>query len=77
MIVDITQMKNGQGGVIVGIEGGMGFRRKMYSLGLREGMKIEKVSAMMWKGPQTVRFGNIQIALGFGMARRVKVEVKE
>jgi ferrous iron transport protein A len=45
-------------------------------MGLRPEKKITKVSSHFWRGPQTVEVGNIQIAVGFGMAKSILVEVK-
>ena len=76
MIVDLTQMKPGETGIVKEIQGGHGLVRKLQSMGLRPGKKITKVSSHFWRGPQTVEVGNIQIAVGFGMAKSILVEVK-
>ena len=62
MIVDLTQLKNGESGIITGLEGGFEFRRRIEKLGIREGKKITKTSAHFWRGPQTIRIGNITVA---------------
>ncbi len=76
MIIDLTQIKPQEIGIVKEIQGGQGFVRKLQSMGVRPGKKITKVSSHFWRGPQTVDVGNIQIAVGFGMARRILVEVK-
>ncbi len=76
MAIDLTQMQPGETGIVKEIQGGQGFIRKLQSMGLRPGKKIAKVSSHFWRGPQTVKIGNIQIAIGFGMARKISVEVK-
>lgn len=76
MLIDLTQMQPGETGIVEEIQGGHGFVRKLQSMGLRPGKKIIKVSSHFWRGPQTVEVNNIQIAIGFGMSRRILVEVQ-
>ena len=75
MTVDLTQMQPGETGIVKDIQGGQGFVRKLQSMGVRPQKKITKVSSHFWRGPQTVEVDNIQIAVGFGMAKRILVEV--
>jgi len=76
MIVDLTQMQPGEAGIVKEIQGGQGFIRKLQSMGVRPEKKITKVSSHFWRGPQTVEVDNMQIAVGFGMAKKILVEVK-
>lgn len=76
MTIDLTQMQPGENGIIEEIHGGYGLIRKLQSMGMRQGKKITKVSSHFWRGPQTVEIGNLQIAIGFGMARRIMVKVE-
>jgi ferrous iron transport protein A len=71
----LAQMLAGQSGKIVGISGGYGLARKLDALGIREGKKIKKISEQWMRGPVLLQYGNTQIALGFGMATRVSVEI--
>lgn len=72
--INLTQMRSGEEGTIVAIQGGYGFRRQIESLGIRVGSKIRKISSQFMRGPVTVQIGNTQVALGFGMARKIIVE---
>ncbi|MDD5155841.1 MAG: FeoA family protein [Candidatus Omnitrophica bacterium] len=76
MSIDLIQMQPGETGIVKEIQGGHGFIRKLQSLGVRPGKKITKVSSHFWRGPQTVEVDNMQVAIGFGMAKRILVEVK-
>jgi len=76
MTVDLTQMQPGVTGIVKEIQGGQGLVRKLQSMGLRPGKKIAKVSSHFWRGPQTIEIDNSQIAIGFGMAKRILVEVQ-
>ena len=77
MFLGLTQLKSGQKGVIVQIQGGAGLIRRLESLGIRPGKKITKISAQFWRGPQIVSVDNSQVAIGFGMAGRILVEVQQ
>jgi len=46
-------------------------------LGIRPGKKITKISSMLMRGPVTVQAGHTQIAIGFGMANKIFVELEE
>jgi ferrous iron transport protein A len=76
MKLDLTQMQPGESGVITEIHGGHGFERKIQSMGIRPGKRIIKVSSHFWRGPQTIEIGNLQVAIGFGMAKKIFVQVE-
>lgn len=76
MKIDLTEMRPGESGVIADIEGGFGMTKRLQNMGVRPGKKITKVSSQLWRGPQTVQVDNTKIAIGFGMAKRVFVEVE-
>ena len=73
--INLIQMSIGGGGVVVEIRGGYGIQRRMYALGVRPGKRVVKVSSQLWRGPVTIRVDNFQVAIGFGMASRIIVEV--
>lgn len=75
--VPLTMLKAGQSGKIVQIQGGVGLINRLGALGVRPDERITKVSAMLMRGPVTVQVGRAQVAMGFGMAKRVIVEVVE
>lgn len=77
MILNLTQLKPGGTGVVVEIKGGHGLTRRLHNLGIREGRKITKLSAHFWRGPVTVKVDQTQVAIGFGMASKVSVRVKD
>ena len=75
-LIPLNKMRTGQSGTVVQIMGGPGLVRRLEALGIMAGRKVTKVSSMLFRGPVTVRTGHTQIALGFGMSRRVIVEVE-
>jgi Fe2+ transport system protein FeoA len=46
-------------------------------MGIRQGKKVTKVSAQFLRGPQTLKIDNLQFAIGFGMARKILIEVEK
>ena len=76
MLVDLTQVKPGETGLIKELRGGCDFARRIQSMGMREGKKLKKVSSHFWRGPQTVEVDNMRVAIGFGMAKKIFVEVE-
>ena len=77
MEIDLTQLKPGKHGTVIRVEGGYGATRRIHSMGIREGKKVTKMSSHFWGGPQVIRVGHSRVAMGFGMARKVIVEVEE
>jgi ferrous iron transport protein A len=75
MPVDLTQLKPGQTGTIVEMHGGHGFMSRMENMGIRTGKKVTKISSQFMRGPQTIKIDGMQFALGYGMARKIFVEV--
>jgi ferrous iron transport protein A len=73
----LPELKPGESGVIIDIRGGAGSVRHLESLGVRVGKRVTKISAQFFCGPQVIRVDNIRIALGFGMSRKIYVEVKK
>jgi len=74
--VTIRGMRPGQSGRVVEIQGGSGLANRLNSLGIRPGKRITKVSSMIMHGPVTVQVDRSQVAIGFGMAGKILVEVE-
>ena len=70
----LAGMQIGQSGVVVQIQGGHGLVNRLNSLGIRPGKRITKTSSMIMRGPVTIQVDRAQVAIGFGMARRIIVE---
>ena len=77
MVLNLTELKSGQTGTVIDMQGGAGFIRRLESMGIRPGKKITKISAQFFRGPQIVKVDNLQIAIGFGMARRILVLLED
>jgi len=73
--ISLRHMEAGQMGIVVDILGGHGLRRRLEAMGVRPGKKITKVSGQVFRGPVTLRVDHTQIAIGFGMANKIVVEI--
>jgi len=71
----LVEMRTGQTGTVVGVLGGHGSVRRLDALGIRPGRKVTKISSTLFRGPVTLRVDNAQVAVGFGMARKILVAV--
>lgn len=76
-IVSLVQMKIGISGKIVKIQGGTGISLKLENLGIKIGEEIKKVNQQAMHGPIVVVVGKSQVAVGFGMATKILLEVEE
>jgi ferrous iron transport protein A len=71
----LAQMKTGQTGTVVEVLGGHGLIRRLDALGIRPGKKVTKISSTLFHGPVTLKVNNAQVAVGFGMAKKIIIEV--
>jgi ferrous iron transport protein A len=71
----LAEMRTGQTGTVVGVLGGHGLIQRLDALGIRPGKKMTKLSSTLFRGPVTLRVNNSRVAVGFGMARKIIVEV--
>lgn len=69
-------MKRGETGIVTEIQGGMRAPERIQNMGIRIGKKIKKEEAHFWRGPQTILVDNFRVAVGFGMASKIMVEVE-
>jgi len=76
MLISLIDMKAGETGIVSDIQGGLGFTARIQSMGIRIGKEIKKTGAHFWRGPQTVVIDNFQVAIGFGMASKIFIEVE-
>ncbi|MFC1983043.1 ferrous iron transport protein A [Chloroflexota bacterium] len=76
-IATLRQMQSGQRGKVIEIQGGRGLVSRLNALGIRPGKRITKIGSMFMRGPVTIKLGHAQMALGFGMANKIIVELEE
>ncbi|MEW5761515.1 MAG: metal-dependent transcriptional regulator [Candidatus Thermoplasmatota archaeon] len=71
LLPPLAELKNGELARIVHVEGGRGVRQKLSLRGLRVGKIVRTVASI--GGPVTVEVDNVVIAIGRGMAEKVRV----
>jgi len=76
-IKTLRDLKSGEGGRIARIDGGHGMVSRLAALGIRPGRRITKLSFGFMRGPVTIEVDRTQVAIGFGMAKRIVVEVQD
>jgi len=67
-------MQTGQSGRVVKIQGGFGVIDRLNALGIIPGKRITKISSMLARGPVAVEVDRAQLAIGYGMAKKIIVQ---
>ena len=70
----LVNLTNNEEGLIFSVEGGIGARAKLEAMGIRPGKKIKKTSSQIFKGPVVIEIDGRDIALGYGLAKKVLVK---
>lgn len=70
----VNTLAEGDRGEITSFEGGFFFIKKLEGMGLRIGTTITVVAKQWMSGPVIVRFENTEVAIGFNMAKRIRVK---
>lgn len=73
----LSSLPSGSSGIIENIAGGHGMINRLNAIGIRPGKKVMKISSMMMRGPVTIDMDGNQVAIGFGMAKRIIVKLTE
>ena len=76
MVISLNDLKSQEIGVVAQIEGGRELVNRLEALGIRPGKKIKKISSMFMKGPVTIQVDRTQVAIGFGMARKILIDTE-
>jgi len=70
----LALLSKNQKGRIISVHGGLGFRRRLNVLGIREGQIVKVVSKQPLRGPLTIAVNGCQMTMGRGMAHKILVE---
>ena len=73
-MMDLTQMASGEIGEVIEIQGGYGLQGRLETLGIMIGVRVKKISSQLLRGPVVIQVGNTQVAIGYGMARKIIVK---
>jgi Fe2+ transport system protein FeoA len=74
MVKKVTELRSKESARVIRIEGGKNFKEKLNTLGIREDVKIEKMSDSFLKGPIVIKINLMEIAIGWRMANRILVQ---
>ena len=75
VVKSLNDLKPEESGIVYEIKGGEGLINRLNALGIRTGKKITKISSMLLHGPVTIRIDRTRVAIGFGMAAKIFIEV--
>ncbi len=73
----LVRMKAKEIGTIVEIEGGSIFEKRLAAMGITIGKHVTKLSAFVMRGPVAIKVGRTVVALGYGMASKVWVNLNK
>lgn len=72
----LTDMKEGQTGIIISVAGGRGATKRLADLGLMPGTEIKVIRKALFSGPVKVLVRGSRIVIGRGLASKIIVVLK-
>ena len=72
--LNLCGLKDGQSAKISEIHGGRHIRQRLASMGVHPGDSIRVLRAPRFMGPVLIEIHGSEVAIGFGMAHRIRVE---
>jgi ferrous iron transport protein A len=73
----LARMRARQSGIVVQLQGGHGLVNRLNALGIIPGKRITKISSTLMRGPQTIEVDRTRVAIGFGMASKILVQLDD
>jgi ferrous iron transport protein A len=70
----LSEFPVGETGLLTKISGGYGLKQKLDAMGLQIGKEIKVTSRQWGHGPVIIKYGNTEIAIGYGMAKQILIE---
>ena len=77
VVKPLNDLNPGESGVVREIKGGQGLINRLNALGIITGKKITKIDSMLMRGPVTIWVNRTKVAIGFGMAGKIFIEVNK
>ncbi len=74
--LSLLQLKVNQKGRITEISGGRALQNRLMSMSIYQGKEITKLSHFILRGPVAIKVGRSILALGYGMAKKIIVEIE-
>jgi ferrous iron transport protein A len=72
--MNLIQLDIGKMAIIKELQGGQQVIHRLEAMGITPGSSIVKKNASVMKGPLVVQKGSFQMAIGYGMAKKIIVE---
>lgn len=76
MMIPLAMMRQGERARVLSISGGRGLVRRLTEMGLYPGVEIEIISNS-GAGPLIIGLGGSRFGIGFGMSKRIFVELSK
>ncbi len=73
--ITLGMMRTGDSGTVVHMTGGHNMINRLDALGIRQGKRITKLSSMFMRGPVTIKFDEVQVAIGYRMASKIVIKL--
>ncbi|MCK4539045.1 MAG: ferrous iron transport protein A [Candidatus Krumholzibacteria bacterium] len=74
--IPLTDVATEEKAIIVEVHGGRGVHHKLQLLGIRPGAIVRKIGSAIRPGAIVVQIGGSQTAVGYGVARKIIVEIQ-
>jgi len=72
-VISLTNLCEGERGVIIHAFGGFGLVRRLAEMGLTPGVEVKLLRKCAFHGPLQIEVRGVALALGYGVASRVFV----
>jgi len=72
-VISLTNLCEGERGVIIHAFGGFGLVRRLAEMGLTPGVEVKLLRKCAFRGPLQIEVRGVALALGYGVASRVFV----
>ena len=72
----LTEMEDGQTGIIVSVLGGKVLTKRLADLGITSGTEVRIIRRTLFSGPVQVEVAGSRLVLGNGLASKILVETE-
>lgn len=72
----LTDLKDGQTGIIISVAGGRMLTKRLADLGLTSGTEIKVLGRTLFSGPLQIEVSGSRLVLGKGLASKILVTLK-
>jgi Fe2+ transport system protein FeoA len=73
----LEKLKDGDHAVVLKLQGGRGFRQRLFHCGVHTGDRVQVIRTGFFGGPVLIEVHGVEVAIGQDMAGKIEVEVAE